>query len=136
MTNPTDSTSLSPKFKNRYGREYTINLTLPVIDRLRSEMQIDIYRFETLTNLPSDPIPLCKLFWIVTQATEDLETFTNAMTMQSMDDASGVFILALCDVLPTRQADLLRESHLRHLEFMNAVYDDMEQKLGLSHLSA
>jgi len=100
------------KFKDKAGREWRLALNVATVRSLRHELGVDLLSDDqgAIRDLAGDPIALCEALWalIAGQAEEagvSQLDFWEAMSDDSIDQATTAFLEALVDFFPTtRQA--------------------------------
>lgn len=97
-------------FKDRRGNTHTIDLHIGKLGRISESLGVKVYDINELASISDDVLKQSKLLWLASESSEPFETFAKRLTLHTVETGMQAFISELCEVLPTRQAVVLRES--------------------------
>lgn len=125
-------------FKDNAGREWTVEITVSTIKRVRSLLEVDLLEIadsDLVKRLVSDPILLCDVIYVVCKPQADEqdvtdEQFGEAMAGDAIDDATTVLLEELVDFSPSPKdrANLARALSATK-RVMDRARDLVEQRL-------
>ena len=107
------------KFKDNQQREWTLDLNVTLVKKIRAMFDVDLYRafdgdMAVWAGLMDDPITLVNIIYVMCEPQRPLvtdEEFGAALSGDTLKAAGDAFTDALIDFFPSpRKRDLLRET--------------------------
>lgn len=101
------------RFTDAEGREWPLEINIPLAKAIKRELDVDILDVETAMEvLARNPVLLCDVLYLLVKRQADErgltdEDFGNSLRGEALEHAQTAFLQALSDFSPPRQREIL-----------------------------
>ena len=92
-----------PKFKDTNGREWSVAINVGTLTKANEFAGVNLYDFQSLVMLSTDPIALCRVLYSVCDAESagvSYETFADNFNGDALEAASDSLVKAVLEFMP------------------------------------